>query len=376
MRLSLGLFLGLALSGVFVACSSDDTSGPVTAPDASDDAGSTNPDAGADADADVPNPDAIVATPGEWTYVPFSDATCANGTPTGIGVNPGTSKRLVVYLEGGGACWDPTTCNDLKTAANLDGWDEAMFRARIASGAKSHLDRTAANNPFRDASYVYIPYCTGDVHGGDKEQTYAGRTIKHFGRRNIAAFLKRIAPTFADADRVVLTGSSAGGFGAALNYWRFKEAFGAVRVDLVDDSGPPFPNDKMGHFAEWVAAWDLLPAIAPGCAECANGNVLGLFGYYSKTYPEARFALLSYDRDGTISRFFDLAGTEFATTLAEVTTKYIDPLPNMRAFELAGTSHTMLGDLGTKGGLVELGAWLGDMESDAASWTTVKPNEK
>ena len=37
----------------------------------------------------------------EWTFVPFDDAFCADGTTTGIGVNPG--GRLVIYLMGGGA---------------------------------------------------------------------------------------------------------------------------------------------------------------------------------------------------------------------------------------------------------------------------------
>ncbi|WP_437852784.1 hypothetical protein [Sorangium sp. So ce363] len=49
-----------------------------------------------------------------WTWVPFSNAFCANGDAAGIGVNlTGKSKRVVVYLEGGGACWDEDTCYTL-----------------------------------------------------------------------------------------------------------------------------------------------------------------------------------------------------------------------------------------------------------------------
>lgn len=369
-----------AVSAILAACSSSESSTPNRAPDASigADAGTQDTtDGGAGTDAGPTGPELgepITATPGTWTFVPFPDSACANGSATGIGINPGTSKRLVVYLEGGGACWDEGTCYTQKFAANLDGWDETKFKARVAEGVgKSHLDRTTANNPFKDASYVYIPYCTGDVHAGDKEQTYGTHVTKHFGRKNLEAYLKRITPTFKDAERVVLTGSSAGGFGAALNYWRFKKYFASTRVDLVDDSGPPFPTDKMAYFSSWLAAWDLQGGVAPDCADCANGNISAVLPFYSKTYPEARFSLLSYDHDFTISLFFGLSEDEFAAALADVTTKSIDPLSNMKAFEVKGTNHTMLGDLTTTSNGKDLGSWLTEMESDAATWTTVRP---
>jgi hypothetical protein len=192
----------------------------------------------------------------------------------------------------------------------------------------------------------------------------------------VEAFLKRIAPTFEDADRVVLTGSSAGGFGAAINYWRVKKYFGKTRVDLIDDSGPPFPNDEMTYFDTWVAAWDLQGAIAPDCTECANGNISAVLPHYSKTYPDARFSLLSYDHDNVISLFFAISEAEFATTLESVTATQIDKTTNVKAFEVAGTEHTMLGNIATTSGTTVLATWLSDMESDSASWTTVRPAAK
>src|ERR1700683_4943900 len=80
------------------------------------------------------------------------------------------------------------------------------------------FDRTAAANPFKDYSYVYVPYCTGDNFAGANVVQYGGMTAMHVGFRNVSAFLSRIVPTFPAATHVVLAGSSAGGFGAIFNW--------------------------------------------------------------------------------------------------------------------------------------------------------------
>ena len=43
---------------------------------------------------------------------------CDDGTPTGVGVYPTDSKNLIVFLMGGGACWDYTTCVLLNTSSH------------------------------------------------------------------------------------------------------------------------------------------------------------------------------------------------------------------------------------------------------------------
>ena len=42
--------------------------------------------------------------------------------------------------------------------------------------------------------------------------------MHHKGRPNLVAFLKRVTATLPDPEKVVLSGSSAGGFGAAASY--------------------------------------------------------------------------------------------------------------------------------------------------------------
>src|SRR5580693_4372833 len=69
---------------------------------------STSPDASSpDADAG-----AITGAPDDqWTWVDFSTALCANGSPTGIAINPHAgATSLMIYFEGGGNCTSAATC--------------------------------------------------------------------------------------------------------------------------------------------------------------------------------------------------------------------------------------------------------------------------
>src|SRR4051812_33040584 len=149
----------------------------------------------------------ISAPKEQWTWVPFDDAFCANGSTTGIGVNlTDKSKRVIIYLQGGGACWDALTCYTLKLAANFStGYGSADFAVEVKSTLASALfDRNNAGNPFKDYSMVFVPYCTGDVHAGSNKVMYGNNTAMHVGWENMTAYLSRIVPTFPGADRVYI----------------------------------------------------------------------------------------------------------------------------------------------------------------------------
>ena len=64
------------------------------------------------------------------------------------------------------------------------------------------FNRGNARNPVKDWNFVYVPYCTGDVHLGTKDNGMVEGVdgAQHFvGRLNMKAFLNRIVPTFTDA---------------------------------------------------------------------------------------------------------------------------------------------------------------------------------
>lgn len=319
----------------------------------------------------------IEAPSEQWTWVPFDDAFCANGTTTGIGANiTDKSNKVVIYLMGGGACWNDLTCYTLDTAANIEsGYGEAQFSSDSKSLTGSLFDRDDPKNPLKDASYFFVPYCTGDVHAGDNpEADYGGKKTLHVGFKNMAAYLKRILATFPNAERVVLSGSSAGGFGAGLNYWQVQQAFGDVRVDLIDDSGPPLPSPYLSESLEgqWRAAWNLNATLPEACTECQT-DLSAIFGFYSANLPKNRAALLSYTKDQVIASYFQIPQDKVAEGLGVLGAE-LDGYDNARYFYVDGNSHVLLGDPGgISQNSVVLMDWLGQMLSDDPAWANVKP---
>jgi len=56
-----------------------------------------------------------------WSFVGFPDSRCANGTSTGIAINPIEDPQgLLIFMQGGGACWDSNTCLVANTSVHLD----------------------------------------------------------------------------------------------------------------------------------------------------------------------------------------------------------------------------------------------------------------
>jgi hypothetical protein len=328
----------------------------------------------------VLHPAPPIEAPSEtWTWIPVEGSACGNGSTAGIGVNlTQRSNRVLIYLQGGGGCWDALTCHLLNTATNLNvDYTENLFRREIATTGRGLIfSRSDMRNPFRDASFVYVPYCTGDIHGGDRVMTYdvggQMRRTHHVGARNMGLYLRRLAATLPATERVWLTGISAGGYGAGIHWDRVQRAFSRARVDLLDDSGPPI-TPPMARYESMKAAWNL--QFPEGCTRC-NDDLGALFPYYRTRFmPPHRMGLLSYTQDRTISTYFGISGSQFEMGLNDLTRTSFDATPNFRYFIVTGTNHTMLGSLGTVTGPggASLLAWVTAWATDASPWENVRP---
>ncbi|APR77171.1 Hypothetical protein A7982_02518 [Minicystis rosea] len=365
----LGAHLMLLASTVLMACSSAESGGT----------GSTAGSGGGGGAA----PALPIEAPKErWTWVPFADAFCANGESTGLAVNlTDRSKRVVFYLEGGGACWDESTCYTLKASSHIEsGYGQAEFDADFDPEAPKVetakiFDRSDAANPFKDMSFVYVPYCTGDLHGGDSVATYGDHTTRHAGGANVVAYLRRIVPTFPDAERVFFIGASAGAYGVTFNAWRVQKAFGDVRVDVIDDSGPPLDPP---YFAKtlsdtWRKQWNLNASLPPDCAACKE-TFGALYDYYGKTFTTQRRALLSYTTDWILPIYFGFEEAQFPTIIDEIAEKRVDPYPAAHYFFADGKGHVLLtADTLPSTNGIALQTWLGQMVNDDPAWTSVHP---
>ena len=301
--------------------SSSDTLGVETGSSSADESESSDTLAPADLPNEPDPPDEVFdgdplppASPGDWNWIDIPEAQCIDGSPTGIGVRYGISDELVIFFEGGGGCFNPATCGLFY--ASFAQFDQLTFdlvwqNTVLQSGIFSTL---TSDNPVRDWNFIYIPYCTGDVHAGANPDTpvpgYAFDQPQQFvGYTNVHHILDRVVPTFSDTSHVLVTGISAGGFGAAFNYDRIANAFPSTKVTLIDDSGPPLADDYLAPClqATWRELFNLDATLPADCSECFGadgGGIHNLANYIAERHPDQALGLISAEQDLVIRTFF------------------------------------------------------------------------
>jgi hypothetical protein len=256
-------------------------------------------------------------------------AVCRDGSPAGLFTRFTGSDKLFIYLEGGGACYNERFCafNPKNVNEVLSGDGEGVLGSALGvvagrqqpgvytGGAKGIFDSANAKNPFKDWNGVYIPYCTGDVFFGTRANVTVANlaTPQQFvGYRNMEKFVSRIVATFrARVSRVILTGASAGGFAAALNLSMVQDAFDPVPVESIDDSGPPFEDDRLPVCMQkrWREQWGFDAALPPDCDECRQadgGGLVRLADFVLEKHPDMRMALISTLEDEVMRLFYSV----------------------------------------------------------------------
>jgi hypothetical protein len=345
--------------------------------DAGSDAPAPDAPRPSDAGRDAPIPDAgppadfTTVPENSWTYVPIPGAACGNGSTYGVAVNrSSTSRRLFVYFQGGGACWDDATCNFLPLASHVsEDVPAGTVLAEARGGAGYLFSRDPMVSPFADATFVYLPYCTGDVHAGDIIQPYRGGTVHHVGHRNVTGVLAALTAGWSDADRVWVSGASAGGYGSMVAWYRFREAFPAARVDCLDDSGPPV-DIAPSRWNEMIGAWNV--PMPTGCPDCLT-SLSAVNAYYERTVTDGdRFALLQYTADGTIRGYTGLEALELETAVLALADEFA-ATSSHRVFVLSGSSHVVLSNPSRTSGGVVASDWVRAFATDGPGWENVVP---
>jgi hypothetical protein len=319
----------------------------------------------------------LAATPGTWTWVDVPGSVCNDGSPTGFAINVQDTSDLFIFFEGGGACWDYLTCvvAQLSTIGPFGATEWATREQMLPE----QFDRTRTTNPFRNATMIYVPYCTGDLHIGDNVAMYPGGgstvTWNHKGLSDSTSFLSRVASTWKDPARVVVSGSSAGGFGAILLYDLTRKTWPQSRMYLIDDAGPLLEGDALpaAEKQAWISAWNIGGFIDDLCAGCQTDFSL-LNTTLTKSYPNDRMALLSSLQDATITFFFGLTPATFQTDLLQMVNDRLIPSQAFHPFVITGNQHTLLGTMttsATNGTVLE--PWLDSMINDKSDFVTVLP---
>ena len=277
-----------------------------------------------------------------YTFDPKSGPMCLRGTEFNVSVREKKkSEDLFFFLQGGGACWSDF-CLAVEVAT-----------PGIPTGLEA-LDDTLSYNPFRNQSLVYVPYCDGSLFAGDVEidDNSDGETDRyHFGLANLSAALDVAIDRFPEPERIVLAGSSGGGYGTILASVLIRISYPDVPIYVISDSGtgvargetePEFVTDLV---AEWNAE-RFLPESCPDCL--ADGHLTPFVAWELEQDPDLKVAVFSSYHDSVISQIFLAIEPEvFEEDLRKQTQAVTDAFPGRYApFLIEGEAHTtLLGDV-------------------------------
>lgn len=199
---------------------------------------------------------------GFWQEVnlhPSTGAICGNGTPYKFYIRQAWgSDHMSINLEPGGACWNYDSCTGktgIRGAANPNGIPERYMNKIQTAWMTPFLNKFHWKEHFDAQRWntVFLPYCTGDVHSGDKVVTYVNSenpeekiVWHHKGMRNVLAAIAWIKQNLQTPERMLTTGCSAGGTGSLVNYYWFRKHLNPERSYMLNDSGPIYLTQGQG----------------------------------------------------------------------------------------------------------------------------------
>lgn len=150
---------------------------------------------------------------GKWYRITPAGTKSSDGSEWHGIFRKGSENKVVVYFFGGGVSI---------TGETSQGGTEFFATTMMAQDfvAQGGIGSTAEENPFRDWSFLVVPYASGDFHAGTGEYHYtkAGKdiTVYHNGYNNYSAFVDKAKSYIGEPDTLVVTGFSAGGFATSL----------------------------------------------------------------------------------------------------------------------------------------------------------------
>lgn len=263
-----------------------------------------------------------------------------NGDGTG-------ANKLLINFMGGGACWDAKNCfgDNTSTYFNvLNTLPDAILK--IAMNGVMNVGHFG--NPYYNWNIVFVPYCTGDLHAGSNDVVYTdptngvATTFRHRGFDNVLAVVDDIRTRYGFVDQILVTGQSAGGYGAIFNFPVIKESFPSARVDVLSDASngvlPSAATQIQTLRAQYglpanLPTWMTNTATPLSQTRLTSGalQVQDYFAEAAATYPNSRVAQYTSLYDGNQRFFYGvMQKIQAAATYTDATTQ--DPRNANRSY--------------------------------------------
>lgn len=290
-----------------------------------------------------------------WTAVlPGGETACAGDSEYRFFVRHADPERLLVYFAGGGACWNAKTCNP-----ETDG-----FRSIPPVDHPAQADRSLARgifnlenpqNPFLDYSMVVVPYCTRDVHLGDRKASYTlekddgeqhAFIVAHRGQANVAAVRDWIHKHIKAPEQIFVAGLSAGAVGLPFHADRLARQFPDTRVIGLGVGAAAYKHTAMPGVEE--ERWGLAEVLRrhDGWEDFGPIGTNTLYRTAAGSAPNLELYQIDFAHDDRQRHWMRAAGTPQADVLEFIrgNRRAIErESQRFRWFTLGGYEHSLLG---------------------------------
>jgi hypothetical protein len=312
-----------------------------------------------------------------WEWQAVNGTMCRDGSEAGFFLRRRPfDKNLVVYLEGGGACFNSLTClSNPKNVGDQYPGQDGIFQERD-------------DNPVNGWNFVHVPYCSGDIFAGTKENVQipgVNGKQNFVGYRNMQKIMDQLKTMMPDLENVLVTGVSAGGFGAIFHYPTAKERWPDSKVVLLNDSGIPLEDEWLAPClqTQFRNSWGLDDALPEDCTACRGENGGGLVEigrYLRDRYGDGEKGMILSYQDSTMRFFYGFGlnecrpplfpnypAQEFEAGVKSLRDNYLRG--GISSFVQAGSQHVYISSKSfyeTKANGQNLASWVQDLLNSQA----------
>jgi hypothetical protein len=301
-------------------------------------------------DSDVTSIDQLA--PGWHKIAGGGETGCAFDTPFWFWVRAGDPRKVLVHFQAGGACWSGDTCDPL----TLPTFDPVVDTTDHPSRAGGILNLHLAENPVRDFSILYVPYCTGDLHLGSRSVSYTSSgsslvpsrtfSVRHWGAANAARALDWISDRVSDPEVIFVTGSSAGAIASPVYAAQLAARYPAARVVQLGDAAGGYRVPGLGSLMALGGALEVLRGMPDfASVDSANFTFEDLYIRAGLAHPNLTTSQYNSAEDATQLFFLRQLGLSVPSLAPLLSANLADiraAVPGFHAYTAPGATHTIL----------------------------------
>lgn len=202
------------------------------------------------------------------------------------------------------------------------------------------------------------------MHSGTNSNAYINvvyQNQKMVGYNNVTLALDALKNHFGtNLDEVLLTGSSAGGYGTLINADQFIEAFPTAKSTIIDDSGPVLlaqdaQPDCLDNLWQNIFGTHIPGDFSTHTSGQYSTSMKSIYEYLGNKHPNTEFGLISALEDIVIREFYGygtdncaeatvvpepIPAANYRNALIDLRDNVLAPFPNWKTFYVNDASHT------------------------------------